>query len=51
MYVSTEKISPDLGHEIAEKYYAGRSGQHIYKRFVNVVPDKQPQLFRLVDLV
>lgn len=50
-YVSTEKTSPDLRHEIAEKYYAGRVGQVIHKRFINVIADKAKQQFRLIDLV
>ena len=50
-YVSTEKISPDLNHEVAEKYYTARMGQQIHKRFVNVIPDKPSLKFRLIDLV
>lgn len=50
-YVSTEKATPDLRHEVAEKYYASRVGQQIHKRFLNVIPEKPGIQFRLIDLV
>lgn len=51
LVITTEKISPDLTHDLASKYYGHRVGQNIHKRVVNVIPDRQKQVFRLVDLV
>lgn len=51
LFVTTEKIEPDLNHPIGQKFYADRQGQVIYKKHINVVPKETGITFRLVDLV
>ncbi|GLH14406.1 Protein of unknown function [Gryllus bimaculatus] len=48
---SCEKIDPKWEHTWIERIYAGRVGQTIYKKFVNIIPDKQHNRFKLIDQV
>jgi large subunit ribosomal protein L27 len=47
--VSCEKVDLNLDHPWVERFFAGREQQTIYKKYFNVIADKQPQRFRLVD--
>lgn len=49
VYVTCEPIEPNWDHSWVQKNYAGRHDQTIYKKFFNVVPEKQHQRFRLVE--
>ncbi|XP_023173435.1 39S ribosomal protein L27, mitochondrial [Drosophila hydei] len=47
--VTCEPIDPNWDHTWIQRNYAGRQDQTIYKKFFNVIPEKQHQRFRLVD--
>lgn len=49
--LTCEKINPKKDNYVAEKYYANLSSPVVHKRYFNVVPFKQGQKFKLVDLV
>lgn len=49
VYVTCEKINPNWNHSWIQRNYAGRENQTIYKKYFNVVPEKQHELFKLVD--
>lgn len=51
VYVTCEPIDPNWDHTWIQRNYAGRQGQPIFKKFFNVVPEKQHQRFRLIDEV
>lgn len=50
LIVTTEKIAPNMAHDVAEKFYSTLKGP-MFKRFINIVPKKEPIVFRLIDLV
>lgn len=49
VYVTCEKIDPNFEHTWVQKHYADRSNQTIYKKFFNVIPNKQENVFKLVE--
>ncbi|KAH8403031.1 hypothetical protein KR222_003451 [Zaprionus bogoriensis] len=49
--VSCEPLDPNWEHGWVQNNYAGRQDQTIYKKFFNVIPEKQHQRFRLVEEV
>lgn len=51
VYVTTERIQPDLQNEICQRFYGEREGQIIYKRHINVIPKETGTTFRLINLV
>ncbi|XP_066993809.1 large ribosomal subunit protein bL27m [Anabrus simplex] len=49
--VTCEKIEPNWEHTWIMRNYAGRTGQTIYKKFFNVIPDQQHGRFKLLDKI
>ncbi|CAD7092842.1 unnamed protein product [Hermetia illucens] len=49
--VTCEKFDPNWDHTWVQRIYAGREKQTIYKKYFNVIPEKQHKRFRLVDEV
>ncbi|ALC38111.1 mRpL27 [Drosophila busckii] len=49
--ITCETIDPNWDHSWVQRNYAGRQDQTIYKKFFNVIPEKQHQRFRLVEEV
>lgn len=49
--LTCERINPKKDNYVAEKYYANLASPIVHKRYFNVVPFKQGQKFKLVDLV
>ncbi|XP_059610047.1 large ribosomal subunit protein bL27 [Phlebotomus argentipes] len=49
--ITCEKIDPNWDRTWVQRNYAGREDQTIYKKFFNVIAEKQPQNFRLVEEV
>ncbi|XP_055698331.1 50S ribosomal protein L27 [Phlebotomus papatasi] len=49
--ISCEKTDLNWDHSWVRRNYAEREGQTIYKKFFNVIPEKQHQNFRLVEEV
>ncbi|KAJ2950767.1 hypothetical protein O0L34_g9031 [Tuta absoluta] len=49
--VTCEKFDPDWEHPWVQRFYGGREGQTIYKKYYNVIPEPQHQRFKLVDQV
>uniref|UniRef100_A0A1L8E187 Large ribosomal subunit protein bL27m n=1 Tax=Nyssomyia neivai TaxID=330878 RepID=A0A1L8E187_9DIPT len=49
--ITCEKADLNWEHTWVQKTYAGREGQTIYKKFFNVIPEKQHQNYRLVEKV
>ena len=47
--VTAEKVEPNWKNGFVRQNFAGRFGQTIYKKYFNVIPEKQHQRFRLVD--
>lgn len=49
VYVTCEKVDLNWDHTWVQRFYAGREGQTIYKKYFNVVPEKQHQRFKLIE--
>ncbi|XP_031846039.1 mitochondrial ribosomal protein L27 isoform X2 [Nomia melanderi] len=49
--VTCEKINPNFNRSWAVKYYEGRTGSVIYKKYFNVIPNKLHDKFVLIDTV
>ncbi|GAV02025.1 hypothetical protein RvY_12639 [Ramazzottius varieornatus] len=51
LFVTTEAINPNWKHRYVREAYTGREGHTIFKTFVHIHPDPQPQKFKLVSLI
>ncbi|XP_066250171.1 large ribosomal subunit protein bL27 [Euwallacea similis] len=49
--ITCEKTDPDWGHTWVQRCHGHRQGTEFYKKYFNVLPQKQHQRFNLVDLV
>lgn len=49
--MTCEKINPRSDTHLGAKYYSNMSAPVVYKRFFHVIPFKQNQKFKLVDLI
>ena len=49
VYVTCEKVDLNWDHGWVQRFFSGRSGQTIYKKYFNVIPEPQHTRFRLVD--
>lgn len=49
--MTCERINPQKGNFIADKYYANMAAPAVYKRYFHVLPFKQGQKFKLINLV
>jgi large subunit ribosomal protein L27 len=49
VYVTCEKTDMNFDKPWIQRFFAGREGQTIYKKYFNVVPLPQHQRFRLVE--
>lgn len=49
VYVSCERVDLNWNHGWVQRHFEGREGQTIFKKYFNVVADKQHQRFRLVN--
>ncbi|CAG9805058.1 unnamed protein product [Chironomus riparius] len=49
VYVTCEKVDLNFDHGWIQRFFSGRSGHTIYKKYFNVIPEKQHNRFRLVD--
>ena len=49
--VTCEKINPNMKHRWARLNYAGREDSVIYKKYFNVIPEKQHDRFKVIDTV
>ncbi|XP_049865427.1 50S ribosomal protein L27 [Pectinophora gossypiella] len=47
--VTCEKFDPYYGHPWVQRFYGGREGQIIYKKYYNVIPEPQHQRFKLIE--
>jgi large subunit ribosomal protein L27 len=49
VYVTCERVDLNYDKEWVQNHFAGRADQKIYKKYFNVIPEKQHQRFRLID--
>ncbi|XP_046397150.1 50S ribosomal protein L27 [Ischnura elegans] len=49
--ITCEKFDPKWDHTWVQRLYAGREHETIYKKYFNVVPEKQHNRFKLVDRI
>ena len=49
--VTCEKVDLNWDHSWVQRCYNGRQGHTIYKKHFNVIPEKQHDRFKLIDLV
>lgn len=49
--VTCEKINPNMKHRWCQINYAGREDCVIYKKYFNVIPEKQHDRFKVIDTV
>jgi large subunit ribosomal protein L27 len=49
VYVTCEKTDMNFNKTWIQRFFAGREGQTIYKKYFNVVPLQQHQRFRLIE--
>jgi len=49
VYVTCEKVDLNWDHGWIQRFFSGRAGHTVYKKYFNVIPDKQHNRFRLID--
>ncbi|XP_076271839.1 mitochondrial ribosomal protein L27 [Rhynchophorus ferrugineus] len=49
--VTCEKADVDWSHSWVQRCHGHRKGVEFYKKYFNVIPEKQHQNFKLIDLV
>lgn len=49
--VTCEETDPDWSHTWVQRCHGNRMGIKFYKKYFNVIPDKQHQNFKLIDEV
>lgn len=47
--VTCEKVDPNFDNHWIQNYFSERGGQTFYKKYFNVIPEKQHQRFRLIE--
>lgn len=51
MRVTSERPDLDMNHAWVKKLYGGRDIENLYKKYFNVIPQKDHNRFKLVDKI
>ncbi|KAK9745996.1 Ribosomal L27 protein [Popillia japonica] len=49
--ITCEEADPNWSHTWIQRCYSNRIGSKFYKKYFNVIPDKQHQDFKLIDQI